>query len=216
MWFQLRSKRGIQAASPSWLCAVSSQICIIVKAETRSVAFFPDFVLVKVRMDPISVLSLVETCAGLAVTAGQLAISMKSLAETYKKAALTFRSLSSQCKLFSTTVRAIQDWMEDAPDTSRVDGRIWEQLADSLECANDAIYALETELTSTSGGSVNTFWDKADGIWNLPSLKGSSGLHSQTNYRPGCNTPDHESTYRAKPDHKPRSASCKVTASKQL
>jgi hypothetical protein len=122
-------------------------------------------------MDPLTVLSLVETCAGLAVTAGKLAIGLKSLADSYRSSALLFRSLSNQCRLFSTAVRAIQSWMEDAPDTSSIDDRIWEQLGDSLECANDAIYALEEELVRTSNGTVNTFWDKVNVIWNLDGLR---------------------------------------------
>ena len=122
-------------------------------------------------MDPLSILSLVEACAGLAVTAGKLAIGLKSLADNYKHSALTFRSLSSQCKLFATAVRAIQAWMEDAPDVTSIDDRIWEQLAHSLECANDTIYALENELTSTSGGTVNTFWGKANILWNLQTMQ---------------------------------------------
>jgi hypothetical protein len=122
-------------------------------------------------MDPLTVLSLVETCAGLAVTAGKLAIGLKSLADSYRSSALLFRSLSNQCRLFSTAVRAIQSWMEDAPDTASIDDRIWEQLGDSLECANDAIYALEEELVRTSNGTVNTFWDKVNVIWNLDGLK---------------------------------------------
>jgi hypothetical protein len=122
-------------------------------------------------MDPLLVLSLVEACAGLAVAAGKLAIGLKSLADNYKSAAFTFRSLSNQCKLFATAVRAIQAWMEEAPDTSNVDDRIWEQLGDSLECANDAIYALENELVSTSNGTVNTFWEKVNVIWNMEGLK---------------------------------------------
>jgi hypothetical protein len=122
-------------------------------------------------MDPLSVLSLVEACAGLAVTAGKLAIGLKSLADSYRSSALMFRSLSTQCKLFATAVRAIQAWMEEAPETSNIDDRIWEQLADSLECANDAIYALENELVSTSKSSINTFWDKVGVVWNLDGLK---------------------------------------------
>jgi hypothetical protein len=122
-------------------------------------------------MDPLTVLSLVETCAGLAVTAGKLAIGLKSLADSYRSSALLFRSLSNQCRLFATAVRAIQSWMEDAPDTSSIDDRIWEQLGDSLECANDAIYALEEELVRTSKGTVNTFWDKVNVMWNLDGLK---------------------------------------------
>ena len=122
-------------------------------------------------MDPLSILSLVEACAGLAVTAGKLAIGLKSLADNYKKASLTFRSLSSQCRLFSTAVRAIQGWMEEAPEVTTIDDRIWEQLADSLECANDAIYALENELVSSSGSSVNTFWEKAGVVWNLQTMR---------------------------------------------
>ena len=122
-------------------------------------------------MDPLSILSLVEACAGLAVTAGKLAIGLKSLADNYRQAALTFRSLSSQCKLFATAVRAIQAWMEEAPEITAVDDQIWEQLADSLECANDAVYALENELVTTSGTSVNTFWNKANAVWNLQSMK---------------------------------------------
>ena len=122
-------------------------------------------------MDPLSILSLVEACAGLAVTAGKLAIGLKSLADNYKLSALTFRSLSSQCKLFATAVRAIQAWMEDAPDVISIDDRIWEQLADSLECANDTIHALENELTSTSGGTVNTYWSKANVLWNLQTMR---------------------------------------------
>src|ERR1700761_7584802 len=101
-------------------------------------------------MEPLSILALVETCAGLAVTAGKLAIGLKALADKYKIAALSFRSLSSQCKLFSTAVRAIQQWMEEGHELSHIDDSIWEQLMDSLECANDAIYALESELTATS------------------------------------------------------------------
>lgn len=46
--------------------------------------------------------------------------------------------------------------MEEAPEITTIDERIWEQLADSLECANDAIYALENEMVNTSGSSVNT------------------------------------------------------------
>lgn len=122
-------------------------------------------------MDPLSILSLVEACAGLSVTAGKLAIGLKSLADSYKQSAMTFRSLSSQCKLFATSVRAIQAWMEDAPKLNTIDDRIWEQLADSLECANDAIYALESELVNTSGTSVNTFWKKANVVWNLQNMK---------------------------------------------
>ena len=122
-------------------------------------------------MDPLSILSLVEACAGLAVTAGKLAIGLKSLADNYKKASLTFRSLSSQCRLFSTAVRAIQGWMEEAPEVTTIDDQIWEQLADSLECANDAIYALENELVSRSGSSVNTFWEKAGVVWNLATMR---------------------------------------------
>ena len=122
-------------------------------------------------MDPLSILSLVEACAGLAVTAGKLAIGLKSLADNYKKASLTFRSLSSQCRLFSTAVRAIQGWMEEAPEVTTIDDQIWEQLADSLECANDAIYALENELVSRSGSSVNTFWEKAGVVWNLGTMR---------------------------------------------
>ena len=122
-------------------------------------------------MDPLSILSLVEVCAGLAVTAGKLAICLKSLADNYRSAALTFRSLSNQCKLFATAVRAIQAWMEEAPATSSIDDSIWEQLADSLECANDAIYALENELVNTSKGTVNTFWEKVNVVWNVKGLK---------------------------------------------
>jgi len=122
-------------------------------------------------MDPLSILSLVEACAGLAVTAGKLAIGLKSLADNHRSAALTFRSLSNQCKLFATAVRAIQAWMEEAPDTSSIDNSIWEQLADSLECANDAIYALENELVNTSKGTVNTFWEKVNVVWNAQYLK---------------------------------------------
>jgi hypothetical protein len=40
-----------------------------------------------------------------------------------------------------------------------------------LECANDAIYALENELVSTSGSSVNTFWNKANVLWNLQNMR---------------------------------------------
>jgi hypothetical protein len=122
-------------------------------------------------MDPLTILSLVETCAGLSVTAGKLAIGLKTLACNYQSASLTFRSLSSQCRLFACAVRAIQSWMDEAPDHGRLDDSIWEQLADSLEVANDAIYALETELTSTSGGTVNSFWQKMNVIWNMPNLK---------------------------------------------
>lgn len=122
-------------------------------------------------MDPLSILSLVEVCAGLTVTAGKLAIGLKSLADNYKQSALTFRSLSNQCKLFATSVRAIQAWMEEAPEVTTIDDRIWEQLADSLECANDSIYALENELVNTSGSSVNTFWNKANVVWNLQNMK---------------------------------------------
>lgn len=122
-------------------------------------------------MDPLSVLSLVEACAGLTVTAGKLAIGLKSLGDNYKQSTLTFRSLSSQCKLFATSVRAIQAWMEEAPELNTVDDSIWEQLADSLECAKDAILALENELVATSGTSVNTFWKKANVVWNLQTLK---------------------------------------------
>ena len=122
-------------------------------------------------MDPLSILSLVEACAGLAVTAGKLAIGLNSLADNYKKASLTFRSLSSQCRLFSTAVRAIQGWMEEAPEVTTIDDRIWGQLADSLECANDAIYALENELVSRSGSSINTFWEKAGVVWNLQTMR---------------------------------------------
>ena len=122
-------------------------------------------------MDPLSVLSLVEACAGLAVTSGKLAIGLKSLADNYRSSALTFRSLSTQCRLFATAVRAIQAWMEEAPDTASIDDRIWEQLAHSLECANDAIYALECELVSTSKGTINTFWEKVNVVWNVAGLK---------------------------------------------
>lgn len=93
-------------------------------------------------MDPLTILSLVETCASLTMTAGKLAIGLKSLAGSYKQSALTFRSVSSQCKGLATSVRAIQAWMEEAPEVTILDDRIWDQLADSLECANDAIYAL--------------------------------------------------------------------------
>jgi hypothetical protein len=122
-------------------------------------------------MDPLTILSLVETCAGLSVTAGKLAIGLKTLAGNYQTASMTFRSLSSQCRLFACAVRAIQSWMDEAPDQGRLDDSIWEQLADSLEVAKDAIYALEMELTSTSGGSVNSFWEKINVVWNVPNLK---------------------------------------------
>jgi hypothetical protein len=122
-------------------------------------------------MDPLTILSLVETCAGLSVTAGKLAIGLKTLAGNYQTASMTFRSLSSQCRLFACAVRAIQSWMDEAPARGRLDDSIWEQLADSLEVANDAIYALEMELTSTSGGSVNSFWEKINVVWNMPNLK---------------------------------------------
>lgn len=122
-------------------------------------------------MDPLSILSLVEACAGLTVTAGKLAIGLKSLADNYRSAALTFRSLSNQCKLFATAVRAIHAWMEEAPDTLSIDDSIWEQLADSLECANDTIYALENELVNTSKGTVNTFWEKVNVVWNVQCLQ---------------------------------------------
>jgi hypothetical protein len=122
-------------------------------------------------MDPLSILSLVEACAGLSVTASKLAIGLKSLADSYRQSAMTFKSLSCQCKLFAISVRAIQAWMEDPPELSTIDDRIWEQLADSLECANDAIYALEGELVNTSGTSVNTFWNKANVVWNLQNMK---------------------------------------------
>lgn len=122
-------------------------------------------------MDPLSILSLVEACAGLAVTAGKLAIGLKSLADGYKSSALMFTSLSSQCKLFATAVRAIQAWMEDISETSNIDERIWEQLADSLECANTAIYALEDQLVMTSKGTINTFWEKVNVMWNMEGLR---------------------------------------------
>lgn len=122
-------------------------------------------------MDPLSILSLVECCAGLSVTPGKLAIGLKSLADNYKHSALTFRSLSSQCRLFATSVGAIQAWMEEGPEITRVDDSIWEQLSGSLECANDAVYALENELVSTSGGPINTFWGKVNVVWNLKNMK---------------------------------------------
>ena len=122
-------------------------------------------------MDPLSVLSLVETCAGLTVTAGKLAVGLRTLAENYRHAAMTFRSLSSQCKLFACAVRSIQQWLEDSPDGNKLDDSILEQLIDSLECANDTIYALESELVKTSNGSVNNFWEKLNVIWNQQVLK---------------------------------------------
>ena len=124
-------------------------------------------------MEPLSILALIETCAGLAVTAGKLSIGLKNLAGTYKHAALTFRSLSCQSKLFATATRAVQAWMEDVPtdSLSNIDDSIWDQLADSLECANDAILALECELIDTSNGTANTFWQKVNIVWNLQTLK---------------------------------------------
>ena len=124
-------------------------------------------------MEPLSILALVETCAGLAVTAGKLSIGLRNLASTYKYAAVTFRSISSQCKLFATAVRAIQAWMEDVPTDSltNIDDQIWEQLADSLDCANEAILALECELVDASKGTVNTFWQKVNIVWNLQILQ---------------------------------------------
>lgn len=44
-------------------------------------------------------------------------------------------------------------------------------MADSLECADDGIHALENELVRTSKGTVNTFWEKANVVWNLDGLK---------------------------------------------
>lgn len=76
-------------------------------------------------MEPLSVLDIVEACSGLAVTAGRLAIGLKTLADNYRSAALTFRSLSNQCRLFATAVRAVQAWMEDAPNTLSIDDSIW-------------------------------------------------------------------------------------------
>ena len=122
-------------------------------------------------MDPISILSLIETCAGLAVTSGKLAIGLRNLAGSYKQASLTFRSLSCQCKLFGCALRAIQQWMEDGLDSNELDESVWEQLTDSLECARDTIVALQDELVKTSGGSVNTFWEKVNVLWNHNSLK---------------------------------------------
>ncbi|KAL9107198.1 MAG: hypothetical protein Q9227_007898 [Pyrenula ochraceoflavens] len=131
-------------------------------------------------MDPVSILSLVEVCAGLSMTAGKLAVGIRDLASKYKNATATFKSLSLQCKLFSSAVRDIQTWMENGQDSHTLDESVQVQLMDSLQCADEIINALESELFKTSGGTIKTFWEKANVTWNLTAFKElEDSIHKQ-------------------------------------
>ena len=122
-------------------------------------------------MDPITIISLIETCGALAMSASKLAIGLNALTENYKQAAMTFRSVSTQCNLFACSVRAIEQWMSNIPEGHVIDQSIEDQLIDSLACASDVIGALEAELEATSGADVNNIWKRTRVIWNQQAIR---------------------------------------------
>jgi hypothetical protein len=123
-------------------------------------------------MDPVSVISLIQACAGITLSAGKIAVCLKSLASRYKNVELAIKTLSTQCKLFATAVSAIQRWMCDGPERDILHEDVWKQLDDSLDCAADVIAALETDITpfvmSELSQSVKL---KSMAVWNMQTLK---------------------------------------------
>lgn len=55
--------------------------------------------------------------------------------------------------------------MDDGSDHGRLDETVREQLGDSPDCACETIHALGFELTKTSGGSINIFWERANVVY---------------------------------------------------
>jgi hypothetical protein len=123
-------------------------------------------------MDPVSIISLIEACAGISLSAGKLAVCLKSLASKYRQTALTIKTLSTQCKLFATAVAAIQRWMDDGPEKDVLDDTVWEQLEDSLNCAGEVIAALEVDIQPFMVSEFsNSTKLKVQATWNMQRLK---------------------------------------------
>ena len=123
-------------------------------------------------MDPVSIVSLIQACAGITLSAGKLAVCLKSLASKYQNIELTIKTLSNQCKLFATAVSAIQRWMCDGPERDILDDEVWNQLHDSLDCAGDVIAALETDIAPFMVSEISHSAKlKAKAIWNMQNLK---------------------------------------------
>ena len=122
-------------------------------------------------MDAISILSLIQVCAGITLQAGKLAVCLKSLASKYKHIELTISVLSNQCKLFAIAVSAIQRWMCDGPEREALDDTVWTQLDDSLACANDIVAALDIEIAPFVVSELSSSTSlKSKAVWNLQSL----------------------------------------------
>ena len=97
-------------------------------------------------MDPISTISLVASCAGLAKTCVSVSKTLTDLAEKYKHAELTLLSIAEECDIIQVAWIQIERWASHTAD--RIDDYeyLYARLEKSVYTGELIMSALETDL----------------------------------------------------------------------
>jgi hypothetical protein len=97
-------------------------------------------------MDPVSVISIVNGCVGLALKCGKVAADLNTLADKYKHAKLSVMALSNECQTFEVALGRIEAWARSPNNEGQLDVGVLKQLDSSIELGTLVISALEEQM----------------------------------------------------------------------
>jgi hypothetical protein len=114
------------------------------------------------RIDPASIIGLVNASIGLAIKVGQAAKDVQTTSSQYKYAEVSIAAFSNECRTFATVLKKIEVWLRIVDSDVTHDELILEQLSSSLEYGNIVLKAFEADLslnqilTSRLGGKPSS------------------------------------------------------------
>jgi hypothetical protein len=124
-------------------------------------------------MDPISIFSIANGCAGLAMKCGQVTADLYILADKYKQAKLSILALHNECRTFRVVLGEIESWATSSGRETVTSADVSEQLGVSLELGSMVMSALEEQMKTFMDFRQSAgFRRRAKIVWNDGVLRG--------------------------------------------
>jgi hypothetical protein len=96
-------------------------------------------------MDPVTIISMVGSCATLASRIVALIDAIPKITEQFRGAQLSAKNLTSQLGLFNETVTELREWLKRR-NPSEVSQRAKTSLKTSLGCCEDVLAEIEAHV----------------------------------------------------------------------
>ena len=117
-------------------------------------------------MDPISIVSIIESSVSLALQCGSSAKRLNELASQYKNAKLAVVSMSQNLNTMELAWGRIIEWSKDVQYEQGIfDIQFWQRLGGALVAGTAVLEALENDLSKYKTTKL-TFSRRSRLIWN--------------------------------------------------